>query len=380
MKLTCQKEKFTLDKEICYLNGAYMSPLLKTVEEAGRNGILMKRNPFKTTIDDFFEPLDIARKKFAQLIHTDDADRIALIPSVSYGMANAANNIPISSGDEILIIDEQFPSNYYIWARKAEEKGGKISIAKTTADQNINDRILQLIHAKTKVITIPVVHWADGTIIDIHQITSKAQQYGSYVIVDGTQSIGALDFNINETPVDALIVASYKWLLGPYSYGAAYYGPRFSEGTPIEESWMAKLDSHNFKDLVNYKNTFQPGAKRYDVGEPSNFILIRMFIAALDQLLEWKPSNIQDYCQRLVQAPLAILQDKGYIIAPDDQRANHLFGIRLNDNMDMDTIKQGLADTQIVVSYRGDAIRVSPNIYNTSDDLQKLVSVLLKNT
>jgi selenocysteine lyase/cysteine desulfurase len=108
-------------------------------------------------------------------------------------------------------------------------------------------------------------------------------------VVDGTQSVGALPFDVRRVRPDALIVASYKWMMGPYSLGLAYYGERFDGGVPLEETWMGRKGSEDFSALVDYVDDYQPGALRYDVGERSNFALMPMLTAALELLLAWKP-------------------------------------------------------------------------------------------
>ena len=126
---------------------------------------------------------------------------------------------------------------------------------------------------------------------------------GAALVVDGTQSLGAMPFDVARIQPDALIAATYKWLMGPYSMGFACLGPRFDGGEPLEETWIGRAGSENFKELVHYRDDYQPGAPRYDVGERTNFALMPMAIAALEQVLDWQPERIQDYC-RVLTAPL----------------------------------------------------------------------------
>ena len=100
---------------------------------------------------------------------------------------------------------------------------------------------------------------------------------GARFVIDGTQSVGALPFDVGHTRPDAVACAGYKWLTGPYSVGTAWYGPAFDGGTPIEENWITRAGSDRFNELVNYRDDYRPGAIRYDVSERSNFILLPMF-------------------------------------------------------------------------------------------------------
>ena len=379
-----QKHLFSIPEEITYLNTAAQSPLFKAVEAAGIEGVLQKSHPYKITTPDYFEPVVALKKLFAQLIAADDYNRIALIPSVSYGLSSVANNITLQPDEDILIVEEQFPSNVYPWmevAQKAEAEIKTISPpdTKTGRGELWNKQILDSIDERTKLVACGHIHWADGTIFDLRSIRQKTYEVGAWLAVDATQSLGALPFDVQQLKPDALIAAGYKSLMGPYSIGMAYYGSALSDGNPIEQNWINRFESENFSNLINYNEHYQPGALRYEVGEHSNFILVPMMLEAIKKLNEWKPENIQQYLIDLVEKPISILRKSGFIIEETKYRASNLFGIRLAEHHQMNELKAKLLESNIIVSYRGDAIRVSPNIYNDSNDLNKLVQALTSN-
>ena len=220
------------------------------------------------------------------------------------------------------------------------------------------------------------IHWADGTLFQLNEIGKRVREVGAYLVIDGTQSVGALPLDVQEVQPDALICAGYKWLMGPYSIALGYFGPRFSEGVPLEEGWIVRKNSENFSALVNYEDDYQPGAIRFDVGERSNFILVPMMIKAIEQLLEWKPENIQQYCRSLTADLVCELPKLGYQIEDEAWRAHHLFGIRLPAHVQKDHLQQELSRHQVHVSVRGTAIRISPHVYNDKSDVLALQDVL----
>ncbi|MCJ7465738.1 MAG: aminotransferase class V-fold PLP-dependent enzyme [Maribacter sp.] len=377
--LTSKKSWFNLPDTVTYLNGAYMSPQLKSVEQVGIDSLKRKNLPYEISAADFFHPKEILKKRFAELIGAPDHRNIAIIPSASYGLANVANNIPLKKGDEILIIDEQFPSNVYIWKKVALKQGASIKTIRPSKlldnrGESWNEALLQAINSKTAVVAMPHVHWADGTRFDLEKIRSKTNEVQALLVIDGTQSVGALPFSIEEIRPDALICAGYKWLLGPYSLGLAYYSDFFNTGQPIEENWINRLQSEDFSRLTHFQDAYQKKAERYSVGESSNFILVPMLTRAIEQLLEWKTANIQDYCEEISRPAIEALRAKGHFIEADAFRAKHLFGIYLNKQIDRETVKQRLIEKNIYVSYRGAAIRISPNVYNSTADFDKLLS------
>lgn len=381
MKISNQKHLFSLDEDVTYLNGAYMSPLLKSVEAAGQHGLIQKRSPNHVSVNDFFTDSEKLRAEFAQLINCRVPNHCAIIASVSYGIATVANNINLSKGDEILMVNEQFPSNFYSWDVLAKKTGATLTIVAPSDEmyrgKTWNENILRSINNNTKVVTMPHVHWADGTKFDLEAIRNACDVVGAYLIIDGTQSVGALPFDIQIIRPDALICAGYKWLLGPYSIGMAYYGERFHDGKPIEESWINRLGSEDFTGLVNYESNYLPGCLRYEVGEHSNFVLVPMLIAAIQQLNEWTPAAIQHYCAGITKSAIQQLTESGFSIENEAYRGTHLFGIRVGKK-NVKRIKAKLEAAKIYVSIRGNAIRVAPHVYNTSADMDALVNCLLE--
>lgn len=383
--LSCQKDKFSIPNEITYLNCAYMSPLSRQVTAAGIDGVQRKTSPWNVAPIDFFEGTEKLKATFAKVINAPNPQRIALIPAVSYATANIAKNIKINGKKEIILVAEQFPSNYYCWERLAQEQNLIITIInapKQTANRGKawNEAILNAINKDTLLVTIANVHWADGTRFDLKAIRQRSREVEALLVVDGSQSIGALPLDIQEVQLDALITVGYKWLMGPYSLGYAYYGEYFDGGIPVEESWLNRKDSDNFANLVNYESEYLPAANRYMVGQHSNFITVPMAQAALEQILDWGIENIQNYCASLTQPILGKLQAQGFVIEDVPYTAQHLLGLRLPENNSIDKLKSILKDNNIYLSQRGNALRISPNVYNDLADMEKLWSTIMTAT
>lgn len=356
-----------------------MAPSLKAVSAAGIAGVERKNRPYEVQPAHFFDDAEQLRAEYARLINVANPQRIVTIPSVSYGIANAARNIDFESGDEIILIGEQFPSNVYVWQRLAKEL--ELSIRVITAPETSenrgklwNERILAAISPQTKVVAMAHVHWADGTLFDLTAIRQRTRENESLLIIDGTQSVGALPFDVATIQPDALVCAGYKWLLGGYSLGLAYYGEYFDQGTPIEESWINRAESENFAGLVNYQENYQEGALRYEVGEHGNFILIPMLKTALAQINEWGVANIQAYAKNLTQDLVMKLKNLGCWIEDEQYRVAHIIGVRLPDGVEVTQVKDLLASQQIYVSVRGNSIRISSHVYNTAEDMKKLLT------
>lgn len=380
--LTSKRSQFSLPPQITYLNCAYMSPLMKDVEKAGIKAMRRKRNPVTIPPADFFNESEVLREEYARLLNAPEPQRMAIIPSVSYGIANVAKNLDLKKDQHIVVTAEQFPSNYYSWKNIADEAGASLKSilppeALADRGKKWNERILDAIDKNTRAVAIPNVHWVDGTRFDLEAIRKRTNDVGALLIIDGTQSVGALPFDLRKVKPDALICAAYKWLLGPYSIGIGYYGPYFDSGKAIEESWMNRMGSENFSD-VSYKPNYKAAALRYEVGEHSNFVHVPMLIASLKQLNKWKPERIQEYCAGITHSGIEKLRAKGFFIEDENWRGAHMFGVRLPAGADLDKIKAALLKNKIYVSVRGAAIRISTHLYNREADMEKFTRTLIK--
>ncbi len=376
--ISCQKHLFSIPENIHYLNCGTQGPYPKSVEALGIECLKRKGRPFEIGVSDYFQPSIDLKIAFAKLIHVSDFERIAIIPSASYGMANVANNITIESGQSIVILDGQFPSNYYPWARLAKEKGAKIKIVATppiAAGRGAlwNQNILEAIDEKTCVVALPNIHWADGTLYDLEKISARAKSVGAYFVLDTSQSVGALPLNAKAIEADAIVNVGYKWLLGSHGLGCAYYGPKFDGGIPLEDNWINKKESDNFANLVNYQDDYRDKAFRYNVGETSNFITTAMLTASIEHVLSTGVENIQNYCGAITAKAIERLRELGCFVEADAFRAKHLFGIYLGEGIDMETLKKDLIAANVYVSYRGNAVRVCSNVFNDEVDLNRLV-------
>lgn len=378
--LGCQRDAFSLPDDLHYLNCAYMGPLPKVTEAAGIESIRMKRVPTGIFPKDFFETSDKLRGLFAGLVNAPDPNSVAIHPGVSYGVAVAARNLPMAAGQNVVMTHEQFPGNVHTWTRKAREAGGEARFVTPPEGAGRgaawNERLLDAIDSDTAIVAVPHVHWTDGTRFDLVAVGKRCREVGAALVVDATQSVGAMPFDVQEIQPDALICAAYKWLLGPYSVAMSYYSSRFDDGTPLEETWIGRERSEDFQQLVNYQEGYQPGALRYDVSERSNFALLPMVVASLELITEWGPERIQAYCADLTQELLQEAAGLGFSVEDEAWRGSHLFGLRMPEGIDLAGLKAALEWRNVSASLRGSALRLAPNVYNDAEDVAALLDGL----
>ncbi len=196
-------------------------------------------------------------------------------------------------------------------------------------------------------------------------------------MVDGIQSLGAMPSSIERVQPDFLVTAAHKWLLGPYSFGFCYVDSKWHQGMGLEENWMNRAESEDFARLVDYRDNYQKGARRFDMGESSNFILSPIAAAALRQILDWGIENIAVTLQAKTDAIADRAKGLGLVVAPGHVRAPHLIGVSKPGGFRKE-LPNLLAQEKVFVSVRGESVRIAPHLYTTDQDIDRLFSALRK--
>lgn len=374
MIIQSQKHLFDIPEQVAYLNNAYMSPLMHTVVAAMETGISRKVQPWHYTSDEFFTYAEEARDLAGQ-IYGGPADNIAIVPSASYGLQTAANILPLSQGQKILVFEDQFPSNIYPWQDRASKVGAEVVILPTPQDDDWTRDLLSAIDKDTAIVAIAQTHWASGATINLKLIRQALDKIGGALVLDLTQSLGAQPFNALEIRPDFAVAATYKWMMGPYTLGFLYVDPKWHDLEPLEHNWMNRAGSEDFTGLTNYQEAFQSGARRFDMGEKSNPAQLMGASAAMRQILDWGVENIAQTLR--VKTDYIVDELSGNQITPlsHELRAPHYLGLRFSGGVPTG-LAASLASDNIFISVRGPAMRVTPHLYSTQKDISRLIMAL----
>jgi selenocysteine lyase/cysteine desulfurase len=283
--------------------------------------------------------------------------------------------VSLATGQRIVVLAEQFPSNVYSWYELAASRGGEVCTVARPADGDWTSAVEQVIDDRTAVVAVETCHWTDGGLLDLVRIGERTRYAGATFIVDGTQSIGAMPFDIAQVRPDFLITAVYKWMLAPYGAAMMWCAEHHREGRPLERSWITRRGSGDFAHLVDYTRDLRPGARRYDVGETADFAKIAAIRAALEQTLSWGVAEIGAYADGLTSLVAERVTDLGLTVAPPHLRAPHLMGIHLG-GADPEAVAEAMAAAKVFISVRGNAMRVAPHVYNDERDVERLIEAL----
>ena len=375
MPLPSQRHLFELPDDVAYLRCAASAPQLRRVHEAGRLGLAKKARPWVTGPYEAFGQVEEARQAFAGLIGAS-ADDIALNPSASYGISVAARNLPVGPGRTVVVLDRQFPSHVYAWRESVRHGGGTIVPVPCPDDGDWTGAVIAAIDERTAVAALPQCHWTDAATIDLVAIGARCRAVGAALVLDLSQSLGAVPFDVTAVQPDFMVTVAEKWLLGPLQMAFLYAAPRWHDARPIEFNWIARRDSEDFNRLVDYRDEYQPGARRFDVGQRGNFVSVPMATEALRQIHDWGVATIAATIRPLIDRVVAGGRELGLSATPENLRASHMVGLR-GTGLD-GSLAGKLASEGVYVSVRDNAIRVAPHVYNEPRDIDRLFTALRK--
>lgn len=373
--LESQRHLFDIPDEIAYFNCAYYSPQLNESRIRLSSSVGAKSRPWERTAQHFFDDAETIRCLSSELFG-GKADAYSVIPAASYGLSTAARAIEphLGQGDRILVVAEEFPSGVLSWKRVAHETGAVMTTVAKPERGSWAQAIVDAIDKNVKVVAVSTCHWSNGASIDLLPISEACRAVGSALVVDATQSLGAVPFPIDEVRPDFLVAAGYKWLLCPYGFGLLYVAERWWDARPLEETWIARDDAEDFTALATYSDTYMPGARKFEVGEKCTAILPGA-IAALEQIKAWGISSIAESLSETNARIAAHFEQCGFRLPEESQRSPHMFGAEAPARYGKDLVAK-LRARKIFISQRGSAIRISPHLHVTSRDTDRFREAL----
>lgn len=368
--LASQRDLFEIPREVTYLNAAAYVPLPRAVREAGQLGVTTKSFPWHMTNSHGTEISERARSAAARLLGTA-ADNVAITGAVSYGIATAARNLPIAKGSRVLMIEGEFPSLALVWSDRAQAAGATIEVVPRPADADWTSALLQAIERPgappVGLAALTPLHWSDGAMIDLGQVTAALHRQGARIVIDATQAAGVLDLDLAALKPDFLAFPTYKWVLGPYSLAFLYVAPEHQSGRPLEDHGPARTPG---------SNSYIPTARRFDRGERNDPVGLPMAAIGLEQVLAWEPGAVATRLRGLTDALAEAVADiPGLTMLPRALRAPHILGLRLSGGMPAGLV-DGLATRGVHVADRLGVMRVSPHVYNDETDVAAFATAL----
>jgi selenocysteine lyase/cysteine desulfurase len=376
--LSSQRALFDIPRQVCYLNAASYSPLPLRTLEAGRAAVGRKGTPWTLPASFAGEQHERARKAAARLINADTAD-IALIPSISYGVATAAKLLTVARGTRVIVLEDDHSSPVLEWRARAEAQGFSVDTVQYPGDGDWTSAVLAAIERPgappVGLASISSVHWSDGGLIDVEKVGAALRRQGAKFLIDATQSAGVLAMDVKHLDPDFVIFPTYKWLLGPYGRAFLYVAKRHQNGTPLEQTAGGRRNVRAENAVYFADLDYVGDARRFDMGERDHFISLEMASIGMEMLAEWGASEVAQRLKMLTERIAAALADTGVRLPDGRFRAPHILSLGFAQGMPASLV-ESLASDGIYVAPRLGRLRISPHVYNDEEDADRIVTVL----
>jgi selenocysteine lyase/cysteine desulfurase len=380
MMLASQRALFEMPRDVCYLNAASYSPLPLRTQEAGRAAVGRKGTPWTLAATFASEQHERARAAAAQLINADPAD-VALIPSISYGVATASKLLTIDRGTRVIVLEDDHSSPRLEWQTRADAQGFAVETVRGPDDGDWTSAVLAAIERTGAppviLASISSVHWSDGGLIDVEKVGAALRQRGAKFLIDATQSAGVLAMDVKRLDPDFVIFPTYKWLLGPYGRAFLYVARRHQDGIPLEQISAGRRNVRAESDVYFADLRYVADARRFDMGERDHFISMEMASIGMEMMAEWGTSAVAQRLKMLTERIAEGLHGIGVSVPESRVRAPHILSIGFKDGMPAGLV-EGLAADGVFVAPRLGRMRISPHVYNDEDDADRFVASLTR--
>ena len=376
--LSSQRALFDIPRHVCYLNAASYSPLPLRTMEAGRAAVGRKGTPWTLEAGFANAQHERARTAAARLIHAEPSD-IALIPSISYGVATAAKLLTIGRGTRVLVLENDHSSPVLEWQARADAQGFAVDTVRQPGDGNWTSAVLESIQRSgappVSLASISSVHWSDGGLIDVDKVGAALRQRGAAFLVDATHSTGVLTTDVKRLDPDFVIFPTYKWLLGPYGRAFLYVAKRHQGGIPLEQTASGRRNVRAENAVYFTDASYVPDARRYDMGERDHFISMEMASIGMEMMVEWGAPAVEQRLTMLTERIAAGVPGIGVSVPEPHLRAPHILSLAFKGGMPAGLL-EGLASEGVYVAPRLGRMRISPHVYNDEADVDRFVEVL----
>ncbi|HTW65102.1 MAG TPA: aminotransferase class V-fold PLP-dependent enzyme [Bryobacteraceae bacterium] len=346
-----------------YLNTATFGQLPRRSTEAAARHFAHRDDLACSDFLDWYDDVNRLRGKLGRLIHCSPED-IAFVPNASTALGLLLSGLDWHSGDRVLTLEHEFPNNLY-----APGSLARFGVEMTAAPW---DRFYECVNARTRLVIVSSVNYNTGFAPPLGELADFLRARSILLYIDGTQSLGALQFDARRIQPDMFAVHGYKWMLAPNGAGFFYIAPQLRERLqPNVIGWRSHRDWRNVDNLHHGAPEFPPTAEKYEGGSVS-FALLYAMEASLDLILEIGPENIERRVLDLAGKTRSILRGLGASAA---ETASPIVAARF-ERQDVSTLARALKEQRVLVAARRGYLRVSPHLYNNEQDLEAFARAL----
>lgn len=361
-----------------YLDCANQGPFPRATIRAVEQALELKKYPERITNELYFELPAATRAALAELIGARPTE-IALTTGASDGVNAVARGLAWRPGDEVLLPAGEFPANYYPW-KHLEGRGVRVrEVVPSDGRFATADDLLSGLGPRTRLVAASYVGYADSNRLELGRVGAACRQRGIHLLVDASQAVGSLAFQVADLQCDFLVCCGYKWLLSPYGTGFFYVREELIDALELGGiNWLSVEGAENFNRLPREGWRLAPGARRWDATEVSSFLNLSAMRASVEFLLRVGVAGIERHARALSEMVVERLpRDRCVLRSPAHPASRGVFvSVAARTPEKTAALWQALRERNIYVSLRQDALRIGPNIYNREWEIGRLLEVL----
>lgn len=372
-------------EDATYLAMAAQGPLPRAAVKALEASLEWKRRPYRLEESFYFDLPARVRGMLAKLT-ASSAEEIGLTTGASTGLAGIAGALDWEPGDEILVARGEFPAQVCTWAPLAAARGLVLRFVTPRERFPRAQDFLDQLSPRTRLVSASLVRFDDGSLLDAPALAAGLAGSRCRLLLDVTQACGALPLDFRALGADFAVCAAYKWLLGPYGTGFVWARREHTEHMASAPFfWMAASSERDFHDLAfdpdsagQYAWKPPVGARRWDVAETASFFHLSALAASLEFVLRAAPATVRDHNRRLLESLVERLPGDRCVLASPrqpDSRGPYLC-IAARTSEATVSLYHRLREQKIFVSLRNHALRVAPYLYNTEEDIERLLRAI----
>ena len=363
---------------VAYLNAALQGPMPLAAAREAQTALEWKMHPYRLPDSAYFDLPDRIREKIARVIGGRPSE-VAVTTGASAGLAAVAAGIDWKPGDEVLVGRGEFPAHFSTWLRYEQAGRLRVRVVEPGGRLISADDYIDSIGPHTRLISASLVRFDNGARLDAARVARACEKVGAALVLDLSQCAGAINLNIRELGASMAVSSGYKWLLGPYGSGFFWIAEEWIDRLPLGAAYFMALEgARDFHALPSSKLRLAPGARRWDSAETANFTNLAAFDSSLELILRIGTEAIQNWIDTLVAEIIdGLPRTKCLLACPAErERRGPYVCISARNPEHTTVLYEKLRTAKISVSLRGDALRIAPHIYNTTEDISRVMKTL----
>lgn len=361
-----------------YLNVAGNGPMPKVSLKAAQGAIEWKKFPQRVPDEAYFDVPNRIRASIAQLIGAQP-EEIALTTGASTGMAAVAYGLAWKPGDEVVTAKDEFPLQYTTW-RPMEKREGLVLIVVAPSERFITaEDLIAALTPKTRLVSVSLTRFDDGAMVDAARLAAACHAQGTLLLLDASQCCGGIPMDVTDLGADFMVCAGYKWLLSPYGTGFFWAkSEHMAKMRPGPFYWTAAEGANHFGSLVFNDPKVAAGARRWDSAETASYFNLTAMAVSLEFVLRMKPETVAAHNRALMELMFERLPNDRCVPAspldPARRGPYACFAARTPEKTA--ALYEKLRVENVFVSLREGNLRVSPHVFNTERDIDRLIAVV----